>query len=165
MYHLCLHLWSILSIVGINTINNIIIIIINNEILLSSVVVLTVQYYCHDSDIKWLCWRTIMWQFMTRFIGNVVTYTATQANQQRCNIWSVQVWITHDTQHAYCVQQVLQRRDVLVNKVYSHYIIRTMYKRIECNGFMALCIVWNNISEGEYALVNIIWDLLTARLR
>jgi len=78
---------------------------------------------------------------MTRFIGNVVTYTATQATQQRCNTLSVQVWITHDTQYAYCVQQVLQRCDVLVNKVYSYYIIRTMYKRIECNGFMALCIV------------------------
>jgi len=165
MHHLCLHLWSILSIVGINIINNIITIIIINETLLSSVVVLTVQYYRHDSDIKWLCQRTIMWQFMTRFIGNVVTYTATQATQQRCNIWSVQVWITHDTQYAYCVQQVLQRCDVLVNKVYSYYIIRTMYKRIECNGFMALCIVWSDISEGEYALVNIIWDLLTARLR
>ena len=78
---------------------------------------------------------------MTRFIGNVVTYTATQATQQRCNTLSVQVWIAHDTQYAYCVQQVLQRCDVLVNKVYSYYIIRQMHKRIECNGFMALCIV------------------------
>ena len=53
---------------------------------------------------------------MTRFIGNVVTYTATQAKQQRCNTQSVQVWITHDTQYAYCVQQVLQQCDVLVTK-------------------------------------------------
>ena len=60
---------------------------------------------------------------MTRFIGNVVTYTATQATQQRCNTLSVQVWIAHDTQYAYCVQQVLQRCDVLVNKVYSYYIL------------------------------------------
>ena len=42
------------------------------------------------------------------------------------------------------------------DKVYSHYIIRKMYKRIECNGFMALCIVWSNIIAGEYTLVNII---------
>ena len=165
MHHLSLHLWSILSIVGIKTINNIIIIIINNEILLSSVVVLTVQYYCHDMILNEYVKEKECDSFMTRFISNMVTYTATQATQQRCNIWSVQVWITHDTQYAYCVQQVLQRCDVLVNKVYSYYMIRTMYKRIECNGFMALCIVWNNISEGEYALVNIIWDLLTARLR
>ena len=54
--------------------------------------------------------------FMTRFISNMVTYTATQATQQRCNTWSVQVWITYDTQYAYCVQQVLQRCDVLVTK-------------------------------------------------
>ena len=54
--------------------------------------------------------------FMTRFISNVVTYTATQATQQRCNTWRVQVWIIHDTQYAYCVQQVLQRCDVLVTR-------------------------------------------------
>ena len=54
--------------------------------------------------------------FMTRFISNVVTYTATQATQQRCNTWRVQVWIIHDTQYFYCVQQVLQRRDVLVTR-------------------------------------------------
>ena len=28
-------------------------------------------------------------------------------------------------------------------------------RRIECNGFMALCIVWSNIIAGEYTLVNI----------
>ena len=54
--------------------------------------------------------------FMTRFISNAVTYTATQATQQRCNIWRVQVWIIHDTQYSYCVRQVLQRRDVLVTR-------------------------------------------------
>ena len=53
---------------------------------------------------------------MTRFIGNVVTYTATQATQQRCNTLSVQVWIAHDTQYAYYVQQLLQQCGVLVTR-------------------------------------------------
>ena len=79
MHHLCLHSWSILSIVGINTINNIIIIIIFNETLLSSVVVLTVQYYCHDKWYYEYDKEQLYDSFMTRFISNVVTYTATQA--------------------------------------------------------------------------------------
>ena len=79
--------------------------------------------------------------FMTRFISNMVTYTATQATQQRCNTWRVQVWIIHDTQYAYCVQQVLQRCDVLVTRFILIILSGQMYKRFECNGFMALCIV------------------------
>ena len=137
MHHLCLHLWSILSIVGINTINNIIIIIIFNETLLSSMIVLTVQYYSP--------WQVIFNEyvkeqlcnsFMTRFISNMVTYTATQATQQRCNTWSVQVWITHDTQYDYCDQQVLQRCDVLVTR----YILIILLDK--CERELSAMVLW-----------------------